>query len=183
MRVTVVVVFPRLSSLSHSLSLSPSTLILAGRIRFSRPCIRRFLHAGRETADDRKSLLRRRLVSAAVSSTCGHALRRPCVKAATRTTWPDGWERYDGTGAARNFLDNIGRSGRATGANADAYVSGGATRIHAVGACPSRSCPSSRAAPRSPSSWPLLFAPSLFRPRSRHRPVPPRAISRTNAIY
>ena len=53
----------------------------------------------------------------------------------------DGWERYDGTGAARNFLDNIGRSGRATGANADAYVSGGATRIRAVGACPSRSSP------------------------------------------
>lgn len=68
-------------------------------------------------------------------------LRRHCVKAATRTTCPDGWERYDGTGAARNFLDNIGRSGRATGANADAYVSGGATRIHAVGACPSRSSP------------------------------------------
>lgn len=49
--------------------------------------------------------------------------------------------RYDGTGAARNFLDDIGRSGRATGANADAYVSAGATRIRAVGACPSRCLP------------------------------------------
>lgn len=87
------------------------------------------------------------------SSTCANCgerspewgmLRRHCVKATTSTTWPDGWERYDGTGAARNFLDNIGRSGRATGANADAYVSGGATRIRAVGACPSRSPPASR---------------------------------------
>lgn len=72
-----------------------------------------------------------------------------CKSTTTRRTWSDGWERYDGTGAARNFLDNIGRSGRATGANADAYVSGGATRIHAIGACPSRASP----LPPAPLEW------------------------------
>ncbi|KAL2715147.1 hypothetical protein V1478_014845 [Vespula squamosa] len=41
------------------------------------------------------------------------------------------WEKYDGTGAARNFLDDIGRSGRTAGAKADAYVNAGATWIPA----------------------------------------------------
>lgn len=80
-----------------------------------------------------------------------------CKSTTTRTTWgSDWWERYDGTGAARNFLDNIGRSGRATGANADAYVSGGATRIHAIGACPSRTSPLPPARVVHPRHFPLL---------------------------
>ena len=106
-----------------------------------------------ETERERERKREEERESSERSSTCANCgerspewgmLRRHCVKATTSTTWPDGWERYDGTGAARNFLDNIGRSGRATGANADAYVSGGATRIRAVGACPSRSPPASR---------------------------------------
>lgn len=104
-----------------------------------------------------------------------------CKSATTRTTWPDGWERYDGTGAARNFLDNIGRSGRATGANADAYVSGGATRIHAIGACPSRTSPLP-SLPPARVVHPRHFPVSLFLPLIPLRPSFLFAITRTNAL-
>jgi len=74
-------------------------------------------------------------------------------------------ERYDQTGAARNFLDDIGggSSGRASARaiGADAYVSAGATRIRAVGACPSRLPSPSPLPPRCPT------------PPHPRRPVPP----------
>lgn len=57
-----------------------------------------------------------------------------------------------------SWMISAGPDARATGANADAYVSAGATRIRAVGACPSRlllPVPRFRSPRRSPSS--LLF--------------------------
>lgn len=88
-------------------------------------------------------------------------------------------KRYDGTGAARNFLDDIGpvwTRARPALTLTLTYVSAGATRIRAVGACPSRLFPS---VPRLTSSLFLVFC---FLPRAASASVPLwPAITRTSA--
>lgn len=77
-----------------------------------------------------------------------------------------------------SWMISAGPDARATGANADAYVSAGATRIRAVGACPSRllpPVPRYRSPRRSPS--PLLFLLSTQRRDSASVPLWP-AITR-----
>lgn len=69
-----------------------------------------------------------------------------------------------------SWMISAGPDARATGANADAYVSAGATRIRAVGACPSRLLPS---VPRFRS--PRRLSLSLVPPSLRHDALPSAA--------
>lgn len=112
--------------------------------------------------------------------------RRPC-RQKRRPAKASGREMRRGegrrgmTGQVRpvtSWMISAGPDARATGANADAYVSVGATRIRAVGACPSRLLPS---VPRSRSSVaprPLLHDGALPSAASTSVPLWP-AITRT----
>lgn len=117
-----------------------------------------FFRAGRETDPERKPPLWR---DAKTAGRLTEHLRRRCRRpVGGRETVADGpaskskrardagreGERRRGmTGQVRpvtSWMISAGPDARATGANADAYVSAGATRIRAIGACPSRLLPS-----------------------------------------
>lgn len=92
-----------------------------------------------------------------------------------------------------SWMISAGPDARATGANADAYVSAGATRIRAVGACPSRllpPVPRCRSPRRSPSPLHFLLSTqrrvsirtSLARHNPRTRTEPGPVVSFADAV-